>query len=185
MPVFAQGRVEHQNEPKGPPLWGRLGSFWCSIRLLISVKKCSIWWRKPCTVRTLKYRRQKVFRPSLFFRIFETVFCRVWDSIFSTPAFWHKYEIFFKYPSIWYFCYILLLIARIRKFDAFLFTIYRLLVFPSSFTSNITNYTLTIGMYFAFSPTLSLPNSFMCKFILRYYLEIMSQFPLRIRKISY
>ena len=32
MSVSAEGRVEHQNEPKRPPLWGRLGLFWCSTR---------------------------------------------------------------------------------------------------------------------------------------------------------
>ena len=37
---------------KTNPLCGRLGSFWCSTRLLMSVKKCPIWRRKP-------YRRTK------------------------------------------------------------------------------------------------------------------------------
>ena len=28
--LSAENRVEHQNEPKQPPLCGRLGSLWCS-----------------------------------------------------------------------------------------------------------------------------------------------------------
>ena len=32
MPPIAEGRTENQNEPKRPPLCGRLGSFWFSTR---------------------------------------------------------------------------------------------------------------------------------------------------------
>ena len=32
VPPIAVGRVENQNEPKRPPLCGRLGSFWFSTR---------------------------------------------------------------------------------------------------------------------------------------------------------
>ena len=46
MPVSAEGRVEHQNEPKRPPLCGRLGSFWCSTRF---TRKVNEEWRSgPC-----------------------------------------------------------------------------------------------------------------------------------------
>ena len=46
-------RVEHQKEPKRPPLCGRLGSFWCSTRLLMSVKKCASCRGKTCRMHEI------------------------------------------------------------------------------------------------------------------------------------
>ena len=60
--MSAEGRVEHQNEPKRPPLCGRLGSFWCSTRLLMSVKKCLVYRWKMCSAKALSVGEPRASR---------------------------------------------------------------------------------------------------------------------------